>query len=199
VARDDWRLRIELDDEAAGGFATRLGLVDSEAGELADELRDRRLAVTHDGPTVFVYAGSPSGLDAARKAIDAELAELELAPLAIVAEHWLQGEERWDDETAGPDPDAELLAEGYAPWEVRIPCRDHAAARELASRLEADGYGVVRRWRYVIAGCASKAQAEELASRVQGEVEAGGELVWETGAHNPFVVFSGLGGGGIPV
>jgi hypothetical protein len=199
VARDDWRLRIELGDEAAGGLAARLGLVDTDADELAAELHRRRLAVTHDGPTLFVYAASPAGLAAARKVIDRELADLDLAPLALVAEHWLVGEERWDDDAPARDEADALLAEGYAPWEVRIPCRDHAAASALAERLEREGYGVVRRWTYVIAGCATKADAEALAARLKGEVEVGGDLVWETGAHNPFVIFSSFGGGGLPV
>ena len=196
---DDWRLRIELEDGSAGGIAARLGLVDTEVDELAEELRDRRLAVTHDGPTVYVYADSAAGLDAARKVIDRELAELDVAPLMVVSEHWLADEDRWDDEPPGPDEEDETLAEGYAPWEVRIPCRSHQEANELADRLTQEGYGVVRRWRYVIAGCASKEDAEALAARLHGEVEPGGELVWDSAATNPFVVFTGIGGGGIPV
>lgn len=196
---DDWRLRIELGNEAAGGMAARLGLVDTEVDELADELRHRKLAVTHDGPTVYVYADTAGALDAARKVIDRELAALDVAPLMVVAEHWLDDEDRWDDEAPGPDEDDETLAEGYAPWEVRIPCRSHHEANELADRLAQEGYGVVRRWRYVIAGCASKEDAEALAARLHGQVEPGGELVWDSGKTNPFVVFSGIGGGGIPV
>jgi hypothetical protein len=196
---DDWRLRIELDQEAAGGLAARLGLVDTEVDELAEELRDRKLAVTHDGPTIYVYADSAAALAATRSVIDRELAELDVAPLIVVAEHWLADEDRWDDEPPGPDEDDETLAEGYAPWEVRIPCRTHREASELAERLAGEGYGVVRRWRYVIAGCASREDAEALAARLHGEVEPGGELVWDSAATNPFVVFTGIGGGGIPV
>lgn len=196
---DDWRLRIELGDEAAGGLAARLGLVDTEVDELAEELRDRKLAVTHDGPTVYVYADSAAALAATRQVIDRELAELDVAPLMVVAEQWLAAEDRWDDEAPGQDEDAETLEEGYAPWEVRIPCRSHHEANELADRLAQEGYGVVRRWRYVIAGCASKEDAEALAARLHGQVEPGGELVWDSARTNPFVIFSGIGGGGIPV
>jgi hypothetical protein len=196
---DDWRLRIELGGEAAGGLAARLGLVDTEVDDLAEELRDRKLAVTHDGPTVYVYADSAAALAATRKVIDRELAELDVAPLIVVAEHWLAAEDRWDDEAPGPDDDDETLAEGYAPWEVRIPCRSHHEANELADRLAQEGYGVVRRWRYVLAGVASRADADALAERLHGEVEPGGELVWKTG-RNPFALFlSNLGGSSTPV
>ena len=57
---------------------------------------------------------------------------------------------------------------------------------------------VERRWRYLIVGAASKEDADALAARVHGEVEPGGELVWETVPGNPFAVFGGLGGSGTP-
>ncbi len=189
MARDDWRLRIELPVEHAGGLLSRLRRTDAE--ELADELKQSRVAVTHDEDTVFVYASTSLELERAQQAIDAELADLGVRPREVVRERWLADEERWDSEALPGD--AETVAEGYAPWEVRIPCRDHRAARELADRLERDGYGVVRRWSYVIAGCASKEQADELAARLHGEVELGGEIVWEARLPSPFAVFGGLG------
>jgi hypothetical protein len=199
MARDDWRLRIEFGDGEAHGLLGRLGLWGSEARELAHELADHRLAVTEDDGTVFVYASSSLELEQARKAIDEELRELETPPDSVVTEHWLEAEERWDDDAATADPDAEVLARGYAPWEVRIPARDHHAARELADRLEGEGYGVVRRWSFVIAGCASEEQARELAARLHGEVEPGGELVWEAMPGNPFAIFGGIGDSGGPI
>jgi hypothetical protein len=199
VARDDWRLRIELGEDAAGGLLARLGFLGSEARELARDLEDQRLAVTHDDGTIFVYADSSLQLERARSVIDAELRELELRPDRIVHEHWLADEQRWDDEPLDHWAEDETLAAGYAPWEVRIPCRSHDAARELADRLEAEGYGVVRRWSYVIAGTASREEAQQLAQRLHGEVEPGGELVWEATRGNPFAVFGGLGGAGTPL
>jgi len=69
----------------------------------------------------------------------------------------------------------------------------HAEAQKLADELEREGYGVIRRWRYLIVGTASEEEAQELAQRVHGEVEPGGELVWEVTPQNPFAVFGGLG------
>jgi hypothetical protein len=191
---DDWRLRIELGEDAAGGLVARLGLLDSDARELEHELADERLAVTRDGRTVFVYASSSLQLEQAERLIRSELEELRLVPERIVREHWLAGEDRWDDEAAPDTIEREALAAGYAPWEVRIPCRSHHEARELAARLEAEGYSVVRRWSYVIAGVGSQQEARELAARLHGEAEPGGELVWEVTPGNPFAVFGGLGG-----
>ena len=71
--------------------------------------------------------------------------------------------------------------------------------RRSRSTLEGEGYSVERRWQYLIVGTASKEDAEALAARVHGEVEPGGELVWETVPGNPFAIFGGLGGSGTPL
>jgi hypothetical protein len=195
MAQDDWRVRAELQEERhATDFLARLGLdLGSEARELAKELEDHRLAVSNDEDTVFVYAATR---DAARKAkaiVEAELAERDLNADEIVIEHWLADEDRWDDEAPGPDVDEEVLAEGYAPWEVRIERDSVDEARTLADQLEQEGYGIVRRAHYVIAGTATKEDAEALAARVHGEVEPGGQLVYEVTPQNPFAIFGGLG------
>ena len=192
MASDDWRLRIELGHEEKGGLLGRLGLRDSGAEELADELRDLRLAVTEEDDTLHVYAGSSLDLERARTLIERELDELEVQPKSMTTEHWLPDEERWDGAEPSQDYDDELVSEGFAPWEVRIPARDHRAAVELADRLEAEGYGVIRRWNFVIAGCADEEQARALAARLHGEVEAGGEMVYESMPQNPFRFFGGL-------
>jgi hypothetical protein len=198
VPSEDWRLRIELGEEGAHGLLGRLGLVDTDADELARSLRDERLAVTRDEDTVFVYAQSRAQLERAQPAIEAELAKLGHAP-DLMIEHWLDDEDRWDDEVATGTVEEETARHGYAPWEVRIPCRSHAEAKELALRLEADGHGVVRRWSYVIAGLETREEAERLAQSLHGVAEPGGELVWETGRGNPFAIFGGLGSAGTPL
>src|SRR5207244_5715454 len=122
----------------------------------------------------------------------AEAVDADVGPV----EHWLHDEERWNDEPPGPTPEEELLAEGRAPWEVRIECRSRDEAAELAARLEAEGYGVARRFRYVIAGTATREEAEELAQRLHGEVERSWQLVGEAMPRNPFVIFGGMVGSG---
>jgi hypothetical protein len=51
----------------------------------------------------------------------------------------------------------------------------------------------------VIVGAGTREAAEELAARLHGEVEPGGELVWEAVPGNPFAVFGGLGSDGTPL
>jgi hypothetical protein len=200
VARDDFRIRITVGEDKAGGLLERLGLeLGGEAGELARELEQRRLAVSHDGDDVFVYAGSLGEAERAAGIVAAVLRTegIDARPSAI--EHWLDAEDRWDDEPPGETWEEETVDRGYAPWEVRVTLGSHAEARSLAEQLEQEGYSVERRWRHLIVGAASKEEAEALAARLHGEVEPGGELVWETVPGNPFAVFGGLGGSGTPL
>jgi hypothetical protein len=194
--KDDWRIRIEPREAAhTDTLLERLGLDlgSDEAKRLAHELEGRRLAVSRDGDILFVYAESRAEAERARQIVEAELSD-EGIEADIQVERWLHEEERWSSEPRQETWEQEELDRGYAPWEVRVELGSHAEADALADRLESEGYDVVRRWRYVIVGTASEEEARELAERVGGEVEPGGELVWEVTPQNPFRVFGGLGG-----
>ncbi len=194
MAHDDWRVRIELPDEAgAEDFLGRLGLRQSEAEELADDLREHRLAVSQDGNTVFVYASTGMQAEQAGRIVESELQEAGVTPSRFVTERWLRDEERWDDEPEQPDVEDDLIERGFAPWEVRVEAGSLREAHDLAEALRAEGYDVSRTFTYVIAGAGSREEAVELARRVHGEVEPGGELVYEVQPQNPFAVFGGLG------
>lgn len=194
--KDDWRIRIELPEEQhAETILGRLGLDlgSDEAKRLAGELEGRRLAVSRDGNELFVYASSAAEAEGARGIVEAELAEEGIEASTSAVEHWLKDEERWSGDPPQETWEQEEVDRGYAPWEVRVERETHAEADKLADELERDGYDVVRRWRYLIVGAASEEEARELAQRVHGEVEPGGELVWEVMPQNPFAVFGGLG------
>ena len=199
MARDDYRIRVELpEEEHASGLLSRLGL-GSRAHELAEELEGRRLVVSQDGNELFVYASSPQEAEQARSMVESELADEGLEATVGPTEQWLHDEERWNDEPPEPSPEEELLEEGIAPWEVRVECDSRAEAEDLAAQLEAEGYGVVRRFRYVVAGTETREDADALAARLHGEVEPSSAYVWENVPQNPFVVFGGLGGSGTPL
>jgi hypothetical protein len=195
MAQDDWRIRIELpDEEGARGFLDRLGVTKGDAEELAEELREHRLAVSRDDDTVFVYAATGMQAEQASRIVEQELQDAGLTPTRFVTERWLHEEERWDDEPDTGDVEEDLLRRGYAPWEVRVECQSLGEADDLAERLRSEGFDVSRTFTYVIAGTADREQAVELARRVHGQVEPGGELVYEVAPSNPFAVFGGLGG-----
>jgi hypothetical protein len=193
MADDDWRIRIDVED-AHERLLERLGVeLDDEARELARELEGRRLAVSRDGDTIFVYAASRGEAEHARQVVEAQLRTLGVAAKTSRVEHWLDADERWDDEPPDETWEEEELDRGYAPWEVRVTVPSHHEAKALVEQLEAEGYRPLRRFQYVVVGTASKEDAERLAERLHGEVEAGGELVYETEPTNPFAIFGGLG------
>jgi hypothetical protein len=194
MARDDWRIRIDLAEEHAGGFLHRLGGgLGSRARDLAKELEADKLAVSRDDDTLFIYTATRGDARQAQKIVETELEEEGIQPLSIKLEHWLADEERWDDEPRDETWEEEVLEEGYSPWEVRVECASHDEAESLADSLEQEGLGVTRRWKFLVVGAASEEEAQALATRLHGTVEAGGEVVYEAMPHNPFAIFGGLG------
>jgi hypothetical protein len=197
MAQDDWRVRIEIaggDGDGLGALVERfrhgLGV---EARELADALADHHLAVSRDGNELFVYAGSQSHANDALAVVEAELDEHGITATVSGVEHWLEAEERWDNEPDDESWEEELEAKGFAPWEVRVTCSSRAEANALAERLEEEGYNPVRRWQYLIIGVESEPDAEALAERLHGEVAPGGGLVWseaiDANVIRPFTIF----------
>lgn len=196
MANDDWRIRIEVEEKQhASGFLDRLtGNLGSEARELADDLKAHRLAVSRDDDTIYVYAATRVAAEQAQAVVEAELRAHDTEARTSRVEHWLDEEDRWDDEPPGETWEEEELERGFAPWEVRVECDSRQEAGKLAEQLEAEGYKPERRFHYLIVGTASREDADALAIRLHGEVEPGGELVYEVGPSNPFAVFGGLGG-----
>jgi len=62
---------------------------------------------------------------------------------------------------------------------IRIDCRSHADAKELALRLEADGYRAVARWKAVIARTQTREEAERLARALGVDSRSGDAPVRE--------------------
>jgi hypothetical protein len=198
---DDWRIRVDVAGEHAESVLERLGLdLGSEARKLADDLEGRRLAVSRDDETIFVYAGSRTEAETARAIVETELKETGVDARVGQIEHWLAGEDRWDDEPEQEfEAEQDVLEQGLAPWEVRVATSSPQEADQLARRLEAEGHGVLRRHTYVLVGASSEDEARELAKRLHGQAEGSGELVYETLPQNPFAIFGGLGGSGTPL
>jgi hypothetical protein len=199
--RDDWRIRIEVPEgRHAETLLGRLGLDlgSDEAKRLARELEGHRLPVSREDDVLFVYGESQAQAEQARRIVEAELDD-EGIGADFTVERWLSDEERWSGEAPQESWEEEELERGYAPWEVRVACDSRDKADRIADELGREGYKVVRRSHYVIAGTASEQEARGLARRLHGEVEPGGELVWEVAPQNPFAVFGGLGGSGTPL
>ena len=74
-------------------------------------------------------------------------------------------------------------------------CRRTARRDELADQLESEGYDVVRRWRYLIVGAASRGGRERARAARPRRGRAGRRSSsGRSRPQNPFAVFGGLGG-----
>ena len=209
---DDWRLTITLDDE---GRAQDV-LPALEEREVRPDLRTElggRVAVSRDGSTVFCYADTRRGADAAARVLRDVLAERG-ATAEPRLDRWHPIEERWEDARVPlPDSAAERRAErerlddadeaasiatGVAQWEVRVEVGSPSEAEALADALEREGRSVVRRARFLLVGANDREDAEELARGLEGRgtvhVEPSTGVAWQLLPRNPFAVFGGLGG-----
>jgi hypothetical protein len=180
---DEWRVEIDLDDEAHGfGIGERL-----RAHSLDDEARKRlggRVVVTRDGPRVFLYAGK-EGEAREAEAVARELVANDDLSADISVTRWHPVAEEWQDATArlpATEADereearereaheqAEAMEEDSYDWLVKaeLPSRD--AAAELEDELRAQGLPVHRRWRYVTVDVLTEERANELGARLREE------------------------------
>jgi hypothetical protein len=209
---DDWRVTVTVAESGHAGPLLR----SLHEREVKNDLKDAlsgRVAVSSDGPTIFLYADTRRAAEAAEEVLRETLEEHGFAGEPQL-DHWHPIEERWEDarvplpvDAEGRDVEEERREQdeedaGVADWEVRIELEDHGDAVSLGERLESEGLAVTRRWTYLLVGTATRDEAEELAARIREEaphgakvqVEPGLAVVWELKPKNPFAIFGGLAG-----
>lgn len=173
-----------------------------------------RLAVTHSGDQVFLYADSQQAAEAGREALQAALAARSLAGAPSVM-RWHPLEDRWEDAARPlPSSDPERAAEharlereetaesaqaGYPEWEVRATLPSHREARTFAARLRSEGIPVNQFWHHLLVGANDEDDAAALAARLRVEAPAGTEIhaegsgmpYWQS--LHPFAYLGGIG------
>jgi hypothetical protein len=204
VADDDWRVTVTLHDEAHVGRA----LQSLREHEVEDDVRHRlghRVAVSADGPRVFVYAGTESAAREAGEVVRQVMAQRGLgADFAL--DRWHPAEEEWQDadvplpqtdeqreaehERLEADETRESVAAGHAQFEVRVELPTHHEAAALADRLQQEGRPVIRRWKFLILGANDSDDARQLADLVRAEAPADASVqVEEAGPLLPFAQY----------
>jgi len=182
VADDDWRVTVTLPDEAEVKQALR------SVHEAAEDLSRRlghRIAVSEDGGTIFLYAGTEDAARAADRAVRDVLAERQPAA-GFALDRWHPVEQEWEDasvplpqtaeeqqaehERRIADETRDSQATGEAEWEVIVDMPSRHEAAQLAGRLEAEGRSVSRRWRFVFVGASNEDEAGELAGVIAQQV-----------------------------
>ncbi|MFL5884255.1 MAG: hypothetical protein ACJ77M_04230 [Thermoleophilaceae bacterium] len=211
---EDWRLHVRLGEHHHAIEVTeRL-----QARELENDVMERiggRIVVSRDGPDLFLYAETEAAAREAEGVVRSLLDEHEYSA-EIELRRWHPDAEEWEPldkplpqteaareaerEDLMEREDEESAAEGIAEWEVRIelPSRHDAAA--LERQLEAEGFPITRRFKYVLVGATDEEAANELAGRLRGEAPQGSEVTVEgtfpsvqRKVPNPFAFLGGLG------
>ena len=186
MADEDWRVTATLTDEADA----RQAVAAVREHEVEQDVRRRlghRVAVSADGPRIYLYAATEDAAREAERVLREVLAARRLTA-GFALDHWHPVEEEWEDaavplpQTAGQrqaehdrliaDETRDSLATGEAGWEVvvELPSR-HEAAR-LAGRLQDEGRSVIRRWRFLFVGANNEDEAAQLARVVEREAPA---------------------------
>jgi hypothetical protein len=201
VVADDWRVTVRFHVQADAQQAVR----SFREHELQDDVRRQlghRVAMSVDGPTVFLYAGTEDAAREAGRVVREVLAQQQLSA-ELTLDRWHPLEEEWEDGSV-PMPDTaeqraaehqhlmdaetqESLAAGQASWEVRVELRSHRQAVQLAERLQAEGHPVIRRWRYLVVGANNEDDASALAEAIRRESPAKASVHTEA---VPFVQFA---------
>jgi hypothetical protein len=204
---DEFRVEVELDDDQHGySIGERLRALD-----LDDDARERLgsgVVVTRDGSRIFLYTDSEAPAREAERVVlelaaaDELTAETRVTRWHPIEEAWKDAslplpeteEEREAEEAARLQAEAgEAAREGSYDWRVAVRLSGRDRAKDLASRLAAEGAPVHRRWRYVFAGALTEELAYELADRVRSELEDDEEVRVEADlsdvAHEPLQFF----------
>lgn len=214
---DDWRLRIECDEDRHARELTRAleehtPEVPAGGGSIED-----RVIVTHDGAEVFCYSGTREQAEHTRQEVQA-LVDRHGWQARFELRHWHPTAEQWEDpDKPLPDNDARLAqerreriaqeqadsaADGYPDFEVRVQCASHRDANALAKKLEAEGIPFTHRWTTVLVGATDEDSANALASRLQAEAPEGSTVttegnlraVYDERPGRRFWLLGGLGG-----
>ena len=188
---DDFRVEVDLDDEAHG-YPLRERL---RALNLDDEARERLgedVVVTRDGSRLFAYTSTEAQAREAERVLS-ELVADEGLTADVGVTRWHPVAEEWRDASLGlpetPEEEereyteretaerSEAEAEGRYDWRVMAELESRDAAGDLAQALSEEGLPTKRRWRYVTIGVVTEERAEELADRLRGELGSSAD-VW---------------------
>jgi hypothetical protein len=197
---DDWRVTVTFRDEADVEQAVR----SVREHEVEDDVRSRlghRVAMSVDGPAVFLYAGTEDTAREADRVVREVLAQHQLSA-EFTLDRWHPLEEEWEDVSVPMPETAEQraaehrrlidtetqqsLAAGQAGWELRVDLPSHHQAVQLAERLQAEGRPVIRRWKYLVVGVNNEDDASALAEAIGQEIPAKASVHIQT---VPFIYF----------
>jgi hypothetical protein len=192
---EGWRAKVSVYDQPGTRGNSLSRSLDNLRSQLGDHIR-----VTSRKTSIYLYAATATAAREAGRVAQQVLAQGNVVA-DFHLEHWDPLEEEWRDEAAEPsgavngpigaaepadDEDEERavheelqererqrsVATGVAAWQVRVGLSSHRRVVDLAERLTSEGWPVVRRRRFLVAGANCQDDADSLALEIQGYVGA---------------------------
>lgn len=210
---NDWRVTVRLHESGQHGRAVEHLSTHTVEGEAYKRLGGRVVVGTDGHDSLFLYTHSQEAAATARESVSELLAGHGMEADYTV-QRWHPVEEEWEAanvampetpsqveaerERLDTDETKESLGAGHALFEVRVQLPSHHAAVTLAGRLQAEGYSVARRWRFVVAGANNADQAEEFGAKIRQEAPAGSAVsIEEVGGLYPYSFIDMAAGAGL--
>ena len=200
----DWRVTISLTGQAYVEQA-RQSISEQEVEQDVRQRLGRNIVVGAGDSEIFLYAGTELAATEAERTAREVLGQLGIdAEFAL--HRWHPIEEEWQSpDVAMPQTEAERHAEhqrledtetadsvaaGSAMWQARVELESHRDAVALAHKLQGEGYPVVRRWKFLVAGANNEDEAQALAAHIRQEAPPGATVCAEpAGVRLPFIPF----------
>ena len=200
----DWRVTISLTDQTHVEQA-RQSISEQEVEQDVRQKLGRNIVVGAGDSQIFLYAGTEMAATEAERTAREVLGQLGIeAEFAL--HRWHPVEEEWQSPgVAMPQTEAERQAEhqrledtetadsvaaGSAMWQARVELESHRDAVALAHKLQGEGYPVVRRWKFLVAGANNEDEAQALAEHIRQEAPPGATVCAEpAGVRLPFIAF----------
>jgi hypothetical protein len=210
---NDWRVTVRLGaGDQAGKAAEHLSAHQVE-GEVHKRLGGRVVVGTSGKDELFLYVHTRDAAAAAQQSVRDLLSGHGL-DADYTVERWHPLAEEWEAaDVPLPATPAEIQAErksldaaetsqsvtgGVALFEVRVQLPSHRESVALAARLVAEGYSVVRRWRFLVVGANNEEQVAEFAGRIRDEAPADAVIsTEEVGPGRPYTVWELAAGSGL--
>ncbi|HEY2312837.1 MAG TPA: hypothetical protein VGH96_04435 [Streptosporangiaceae bacterium] len=210
---NDWRVTVRLHAGGQAGKAAEHLSAHRVEDEVHERLGGRVILGADGGDDLFLYTHSRDAAAAAQQSVSDLLsghglgADYTVERWHPVAEEWepadvpLPGtaaEVRAEHEELDAEETSESVTGGVALFEVRVQLPSHRESVTLAARLAAEGYSVVRRWRFLVVGANNEDQAKEFATRIRQDAPAGAVITTEeVGPGRPYTVFELAAGSGL--
>ena len=191
---NDWRVTVRLSEAGKAGEAVEHLSAHKVEGEVHQRLGGRVMVGTDGHRGLYLYTHSEDAAATAQRSVSELLAHHGMQADYTV-ERWHPVAEEWEPvDVALPQTPAQVqaerqrldaeetsesLAEGHALFEVRVQLPTHHKSVALAASLRAEGYSVVRRWRFLVVGANNADQAEEFAGKIRQEVPPGAVVTIE--------------------